>query len=126
MEVQLEHPAEEIRRLRRCINDLVSVIALPAMWSGSERSQIVRTLLDVLLEMLQLDLVYVRLEIQPARRPWRWPGSRNREGCRPGRKRLESCSTGVWERTHRTGRRRCGTALEKKIFRSYPCDWGCR
>ena len=62
MEVQLEHPAEEIRRLRRCINDLVSVIALPAMWSGSERSQIVRTLLDVLLEMLQLDLVYVRLE----------------------------------------------------------------
>jgi len=62
MELQLEHPAEEIRRLRRCINDLVSVIALPAMWSGSERSQIVRTLLDVLLEMLQLDLVYVRLE----------------------------------------------------------------
>jgi signal transduction histidine kinase len=62
MEVQLEHPAEEIRRLRRCINDLVSVIALPAMWSGSERSQIVRTLLDVLLEMLHLDLVYVRLE----------------------------------------------------------------
>ena len=62
MEVQLEHPAEEIRRLRRCINDLVSVIALPAMWSGSERSQIVRTLLDVLLEMLHLDLVYVRLK----------------------------------------------------------------
>jgi signal transduction histidine kinase len=62
MEVQCEHPAEEIRRLRRCINDLVSVIALPAMWSGSERSQIVRTLLDVLLEMLHLDLVYVRLK----------------------------------------------------------------
>jgi len=62
MEVQFEHPAEEIRRLRRCINDLVSVIALPAMWSGSERSQIVRTLLDVLLEMLHLDLVYVRLK----------------------------------------------------------------
>ncbi len=32
------------------------------MWSGGERSQIVRTLLDVLLEMLHLDLVYVRLE----------------------------------------------------------------
>lgn len=62
MEGQLEHPAEEVRRLRRCINDLVSVLALPAMWSGSERSQLVRTLLDVLLEMLHLDLVYVRLK----------------------------------------------------------------
>jgi PAS domain S-box-containing protein len=62
MEAQSEHPAEEIRRLRRCINDLVSVIALPAMWSGSERPRIVRTLLDVLVEMLHLDLVYVRLK----------------------------------------------------------------
>jgi len=69
MEVQCEHPAEEIRRLRRCINDLVSVIALPAMWSGSERSQIVRTLLDVLLEMLHLDLVYVRLQEPTAEAP---------------------------------------------------------
>jgi hypothetical protein len=61
MEVQLEHPAEEIKRLRRCINDLVSVLALPAMWSGGEPSQIVRTLLDVLPGMLRLDLVYVEM-----------------------------------------------------------------
>ena len=32
------------------------------MWSGGEPSQIVHTLLDALLRMLQLDLVYVRLE----------------------------------------------------------------
>ncbi len=69
MQVQFEHPAEEIKRLRRCINDLVSVIALPAMWSGSDRSQIVRTLLDVLLEMLHLDLVYVRLQEPTAEAP---------------------------------------------------------
>jgi PAS domain S-box-containing protein len=62
MQVQFEHPAEEIKHLRRCINDLVSVLALPAMWSGGEPSRIVRTLLDVLLEMLHLDLVYVRLK----------------------------------------------------------------
>src|SRR5579859_170718 len=62
MEEQLKHPGEEIRRLRGCVNDLVSVTTLPAMWSGSERSQIVRTLLDVLLEMLHLDFVYLRLE----------------------------------------------------------------
>jgi PAS domain S-box-containing protein len=53
--------AEEIKRLQRCINDLVSLLALPAMWSGGEPSQIIHTLLDALLRMLQLDLVYVRL-----------------------------------------------------------------
>jgi PAS domain S-box-containing protein len=53
---------EEIKRLQRCVNDLVSVLALPAMWSGGEPSQIVHTLLDALLRMLQLDLVYVRLK----------------------------------------------------------------
>jgi PAS domain S-box-containing protein len=62
MEVPLEHSAEEIKRLQRCINDLVSVLALPAMWTGAEPSQIVATLLDTLLSMLRLDLVYVRLK----------------------------------------------------------------
>src|SRR5208337_4045165 len=61
MDVQPGNVAEEIRRLQRCINDLVSLFALPAMWSGGEPSQIVDTLLDALLRMLQLDLVYVRL-----------------------------------------------------------------
>ena len=61
MEVQVEHPAEEIKRLQRCMNDLLSVLALPAMWSGAEPSQIVHTLLDALMGMLHLDLVYVRL-----------------------------------------------------------------
>jgi PAS domain S-box-containing protein len=60
--MQPEHPAGEIKRLQRCINDLVSVLALPAVWSGGDPSQIVRTLLDVLLGMLRLDLAYVRLK----------------------------------------------------------------
>jgi PAS domain S-box-containing protein len=59
MEVQLEHPADEIKRLQRCINDLVSLLALPAMWSGSKPCDIVPTLLDSLLRMLDLDFVYV-------------------------------------------------------------------
>jgi PAS domain S-box-containing protein len=62
LEAQPEDPVEEIKRLRRCINDLVGVLALPAIWSGSDPSQIARTLLDVLLGMLRLDLVYARLE----------------------------------------------------------------
>jgi PAS domain S-box-containing protein len=61
MKVQVEHSADEIKRLQRCINDLVSLLALPAMWSGSKSSEIVRTLLDSLLRMLDLDLVYVSL-----------------------------------------------------------------
>jgi len=62
MDVQPGDPAEEIKRLQRCLNDLISVLALPAMWSGGEPSQIIHTLLDALLHMLRLDLVYVRLK----------------------------------------------------------------
>jgi PAS domain S-box-containing protein len=54
-------PAEEIKRLQRCINDLVGVLALPAIWTGGDPIQIARTFVDVLLRTLQLDLVYVRL-----------------------------------------------------------------
>jgi PAS domain S-box-containing protein len=60
--VPSESLAGEIKDLRRCINDLVSVLALPALWTGSEPTQIVHTLLDTLRGMLCLDLVYVRLK----------------------------------------------------------------
>jgi PAS domain S-box-containing protein len=61
MKIQLEHPADEIKSLRRYMNDLVSLLALPAMWSGSKPGDIVQTLLDSLLRMLDLDFVYVGL-----------------------------------------------------------------
>ena len=57
----MEQTADEIRRLKACINDLISVLALPAIWSGGEPSQVVSTLLDVLLGMLDLDFVYAKL-----------------------------------------------------------------
>ena len=62
MGVRQEDTSGEIKHLKRCLNDLVSVLALPAMWSGSHPSQIVHTLLDALLGMLCLDLVYARLQ----------------------------------------------------------------
>jgi PAS domain S-box-containing protein len=62
MDVRQEDTSGEIKRLQRCLNDLVSVLALPAMWSGSPPSQIVHTLLDTLLDMLCLDLIYARLQ----------------------------------------------------------------
>ena len=61
MQEPLEHPAEEIKRLQRCINDLVSVLALPAIWTGSGPSRVISTLLDTLLGMLRLDFVWARL-----------------------------------------------------------------
>src|SRR5258708_5507197 len=62
MGVRQANTSGEIKRLKRCLNDLVSVLALPAMWRGSQPSQIVHTLLDALLGMLCLDLVYARFE----------------------------------------------------------------
>ena len=61
MAVQPESSTEEIRRLRRCINDLVSVLALPAIWTGGGPSQVVSNLLDALMSMLNLDFIYARL-----------------------------------------------------------------
>src|SRR5271154_4187133 len=52
---------DEINRLRRCMNDLVSVLALPALWTGHNTSAVMTTLLEVLVSMLDLDLAYVRL-----------------------------------------------------------------
>jgi PAS domain S-box-containing protein len=62
MDEQPKDPAEEIKRLQRCVNDLISVLTLPATWSGGEPSQIANTLLDAVLRVLQLDLVYVCLK----------------------------------------------------------------
>jgi PAS domain S-box-containing protein len=62
MEVQLENPVAEIKRLQRCMNDLVGLLALPVLWSGGEPAQIARTLLDVLPAMLRLDLLYLRVK----------------------------------------------------------------
>lgn len=61
MDMGFEQPADEIKRLQRCINDLVSVLALPAVWTGSAPSQISATLVDALRSLLSLQLVYVGL-----------------------------------------------------------------
>ena len=60
--METEETVDEIKRLRACVNDLISVLALPAIWSGGEPHQIVTTLLDVLLGMLRLDFAYAALK----------------------------------------------------------------
>ena len=77
---EMKQTIDEIRRLRGCINDLISVQALPAMWTGQEPAQIVSTLLDVLIGMLRLDFAYARLKDPDGESPielLRLPQSRN-------------------------------------------------
>jgi PAS domain S-box-containing protein len=58
MGMELNASVEEISRLNRCINDLVSLLALPAIWSGREPSRILEILLDSLLPMHSLDFIF--------------------------------------------------------------------
>jgi len=47
--------------MRGCLDDLISIMALPALWTGGEPHQIASTLLDTLLRTLRLAFVLVRL-----------------------------------------------------------------
>src|SRR3977135_209921 len=57
----LKEGEQEIRRLQGCVNDLISLQALPAIWDGRESGHIVSILLDVLVSVLRLNFAYVRL-----------------------------------------------------------------
>ena len=57
----MPEPGEEVRQLQGCVNDLISVLALSAIWTGRESSHVIETLVDALLGMLRLDFVYVRV-----------------------------------------------------------------
>src|SRR5713101_111601 len=61
VEVEMENTADEVKRLQSCINDLISVLALAAIWSGSESCQMLGTLLDSLFAILRLDFACARL-----------------------------------------------------------------
>ncbi|WP_242342884.1 sigma-54 interaction domain-containing protein [Anaeromyxobacter terrae] len=54
----------ESRLLQACINDLVSVLALPAMWTGQDPAQVVGTLLDAVVGMLGLDFACAWLKLE--------------------------------------------------------------
>jgi hypothetical protein len=53
---------KELGRLKACINDLTSLLALPAIWTGGEPHQIIAALLDVLMGVLRLDAVYAEIK----------------------------------------------------------------
>jgi len=62
MDAPTQPAADEIRRLKTCIGDLVGVLGFRAIWSGGKPSRIVTTLLDVLVGRLRLDFAYARFQ----------------------------------------------------------------
>jgi PAS domain S-box-containing protein len=57
----MKERTDEVRHLRRCINNLISLLSLPAIWSRHEPDRILDTLVDALASALRLDFAYVRL-----------------------------------------------------------------
>ncbi len=58
----MEKTSNEGKYLKGCINNLISILALPAIWTGGDGHKIVKALLDALLGMLRLDFLYVELK----------------------------------------------------------------
>jgi len=51
---------DEIKRLNGCINDLATILTLPAIWFGCEKLQVLESLLEALLGILRLDFAFAR------------------------------------------------------------------
>src|SRR5271155_3082076 len=62
-------PEQEVKRLQRCISDLVSVLALPAVWNNSEPSRILETFPDALVKLLDLDFFYAQARVASHKAP---------------------------------------------------------
>lgn len=62
--MEFKNAAEEVKCLRRCMSDLASLLALPSVWSGQDLHQIVTTLHDALMAILNLAFVYTRARIE--------------------------------------------------------------
>jgi PAS domain S-box-containing protein len=58
----MEETVDEDKYHKGCINNLISILALPAIWTGGDGHKIVKALLDALLGMLRLDFLYVELK----------------------------------------------------------------
>jgi PAS domain S-box-containing protein len=63
MHQQPTDPSADVKRLQRCMNDLVSVLALPAVWNGNKPNRVLDTFLEALFGMLDLDFLYARVRL---------------------------------------------------------------
>jgi signal transduction histidine kinase len=51
----------DVKQFQRWLNDLVAILALPAIWTDLEPRQIAQTLIDGLVKLLDLEFAYIRL-----------------------------------------------------------------
>jgi PAS domain S-box-containing protein len=63
MRQNVTEPEQEVKRLQRCISDLVSVLALPCAWNNGELSRILETFFDALVKLLDLDFLYAQAKV---------------------------------------------------------------
>ena len=61
MDAPRDYSAEAVTPLRDCLHDLISIMALPARWTGGDPAHIASTLQDALLGTLRLSFACVRL-----------------------------------------------------------------
>jgi hypothetical protein len=57
----VESSSDEIKRLRRCVCDLIALSALPRIWIDKTPAEIAAGFVDMLQRGVRPDLVYVRL-----------------------------------------------------------------
>jgi signal transduction histidine kinase len=57
---------QQIKRLQGCVNDLIGVVALSAVWVSHEPRKIVDTLLEILIRRLSLEFAAARLTDNPS------------------------------------------------------------
>jgi PAS domain S-box-containing protein len=90
--------ADQVRRLQDCINDLISIQALAAVWSYPDPVRHLGTLLEVLVRVLRMDFAFARIGDGLARSPIevvRLAQSRNPDGAaREVRRVLDPWLTG--------------------------------
>src|SRR5438128_2331554 len=97
MNVAPKQSLGEIKRLRRCINDLISFQTLPAVWSGLGADEIINTLLDALISALRLDFACARFNDSmdgPPIQAVRLPSTHNPDAQLRDRRTLESWLNG--------------------------------
>lgn len=59
----METGADQVQSLRNGLRDLVALTTLPAIWAGRQPTEIAESLADVLVRTVQLDLIYIRLNL---------------------------------------------------------------
>ncbi len=55
-------------RLRGCLNNLISLVALSAMWVGGDLSEIGSRLIEALSAMLEVDFILLNIDVSADQR----------------------------------------------------------